>query len=189
MPGLALSGRRALSADASANASVPAAHGRFLDNPPPVAPLTVMSYLRHRRLPAIALGVALALHLPGCGAGDDDSTAPVDGLPSDGAAADATSLDCDPDRTRQVPNGGPITVGAYCDDIVTCADDAAAAADIEAAAPDFMCEETQSIDCRFRCWFLGEGGSGEVDAGVMEEVCAVSLLLDDPDMVECLIYL
>ena len=30
---------------------------------------------------------------------------------------------------------------------------------------------------------------GEVDAGVMEQVCAVSLLIDAPDMVECLIYL
>jgi len=152
-----------------------------------------MSHLRHRRRPAIALGAALALVLPGCGAGDDDSPVPVDGSvdgsPSDGATADATSLACDPDRTRQIPNGGPITVGAYCDDITTCAHGAAAAADIEAAAPDFSCEEIGSIDCEFRCWFLGEGGGGEVDADVMEQVCAVSLLLDDPDMVECFIYL
>ena len=152
-----------------------------------------MSDLRHRRRPAIALGAALALFLPGCGAGDDDWQGPdegsVDGSPSDGAAADASSLTCEPDRTRQLPNGGPITVGAYCDDIVTCADNAAAAADIEAAAPDFMCEETQAVECRFRCWFLGEGGGGEVDADVMEQVCAASLLLDDSDMVECLIYL
>ena len=151
-----------------------------------------MSHLRHRRRPAIALGAALALVLPGCGGGDDSTgpvERPVDSSPSDGAAADATSLACDPDRTRQIPSGGPITVGAYCDDIVTGADDAAAAADIEAAAPDFMCEELGAIDCRFRCWFLGEGGGGEVDADVMEQVCAVSLLLDHPDMVECLIYL
>jgi len=151
-----------------------------------------MSQLRPRRRPAIALAAALALVLPGCGGGDD-ATGPVegaiDGSPTDGAAADATSLACDPDRTRQIPNGGPITVGAYCDDIVTCADNAAAAADIEAAAPDFMCDETGAIDCTFRCWFLGEGGGGEVDANVMEQVCTVSLLLDDPDMVDCLIYL
>ena len=147
-----------------------------------------MPHLRHRLRPAVAFAAALGLVLPACGAGDD-STGPVDGSPSDGAAADATSLACDPDRTRQIPNGGPITVGAYCDDIVTCVDSAAAAADIEAAAPDFMCDESGAIDCQFRCWFLGEGGGGEVDADVMEQVCAVSLLLDDPDMVECLIYL
>jgi hypothetical protein len=151
-----------------------------------------MSHLRHRRRPAIALGAVLALVLPGCAAGND-STGPVessvDGSPSDGAADDATPLACDPDRTRQIPNGGPITVGAYCDDIVTCAGDAAAAADIEAAAPDFMCDETGAVDCAFRCWFLGEGGGGEVDADVMEQVCAVSLLLDSPGMVVCLIYL
>lgn len=151
-----------------------------------------MSHLRHRRRPAIALGAVLALVLPGCGHGDD-STGPVegsvDGSPPDGAAADATSLTCDPDRTRQIPSGDPITVGAYCDDIVACADSAAAAADIEAAAPDFMCDQNGAVDCEFRCWFRGEGGGGEVDADVMEQVCAVSLLLDDPDMVECFIYL
>ena len=147
-----------------------------------------MSNARHRRRPAIALGFALALVLPACG-GDDDSTGAVDGSPPDGAAADATSLDCDPDRTRQSPSGDPITVGAYCDDIVTCADDAAAAADIEAAAPDFMCDQAGDVDCAFRCWFGGEGGGGEVDADVMDQICAVSLLLDDPDLVECFIYL
>src|SRR6185503_18690188 len=51
--------------------------GRFLDNPPRVAPLTVMSNARHRRRPAFALGFALALVLPACG-GDDDSTVAVD---------------------------------------------------------------------------------------------------------------
>jgi hypothetical protein len=156
-----------------------------------------MSQRRHRHRRTIVLGatlpLTLALALFGCGGEDDDSPDPaggsVDGSPSDGAATDGTAQACDPDRTLQIPNGGPITVGAYCDDIVACVDDGAAAADIEAVASDFVCEATEAIDCRFRCWFGGEGGAGEVDADVMEQVCAVSLLLDDPDVVECFIYI
>lgn len=149
----------------------------------------------------VRYGFALAsasVLVVGC-AGDDDvgpdsSDSVVDDRGVDGGGETDAELDgatsgtCDLDRTRQLPDGGPIAEGAYCDDIVLCSPDAALAGDIEAAAPEFVCE-AGSGDCATRCFYGGEGGSGDVTAAVMEQICAASVLLEEFDDITCYVYL
>jgi hypothetical protein len=132
--------------------------------------------------------------LAGCAAehGGRDRGA-VDATPDaggDAAAdlADAAAGACAPERTEQIPNGGPIEVGAWCDDIFVEDQDEASSADIEAVAPDFECEPGWEGSPVWRCHYV-DGGVNEVTQPVLDQVCAASLVIDPDQRIRCYIYI
>jgi hypothetical protein len=105
------------------------------------------------------------------------------------AAADAPGVACDPERTRVVPGNEPIEEGTFCDEVFACAGDDQPA-EIEAAAPGFVCEDDTGFGCSGGervC--RRDGGGGEVSPEDYEQICAITVLADPPAEVVCMIFL
>lgn len=124
---------------------------------------------------------ALAL-MVAAGCGDDGS------IVADAATADGPNLECDPGRTRVVPDGEPIEVGSFCDEVLACVADADAAAALEAVAPGFACASGAGTSCGgFLC--QRDGGGGEITQEDYEQICAITVLAEPPDEVVCMVFL
>jgi hypothetical protein len=161
------------------------------------------------------LSVLLLVLAVGCGDPDDqrpdaaaapaDAATAIDGaVPGDAAAdagTDALPGACDLARTAQCPGGAiraqatcdgpPIEVGAYCDDVVACAPDEAAALDMMRTAPAFVCDPLPpgAEVCpagAYRCTWQTPG---TIDAADLATICAVTVLPTPPEQVQCLIYI
>jgi hypothetical protein len=88
------------------------------------------------------------------------------------------------------PMGGTLTPGTLCDELYACADDAAGAARIEAAAPRFSCApgtEPGSGCTAFTCAFRDPAGPSTLDADEIAEVCALTVLSPAPPL-RCAVF-
>jgi hypothetical protein len=99
----------------------------------------------------------------------------------------AVSLTCDPSRFYVWDTPDAISVGTWCDELFVCPTSAAQVTAIEAASPD--------VDCTTPVSSCPPGGPGcawdasaEVDQDLYDQLCAVSVLADPPERIDCNVY-
>ena len=88
------------------------------------------------------------------------------------------------------PQGGTLAPGTLCDEIYACADDAAGAARIEAAAPVFSCapgSQSGSTCGAYTCAYRNPGGPAALDAAEIAAICALTLLTPAPPL-RCVVF-
>ena len=88
------------------------------------------------------------------------------------------------------PQGGTLAPGTLCDELYACADDAAGAARIEAAASTFSCapgSEPASACTAYTCAYRNPGGPSTLDAAEIADICAVTRLVPPPPM-RCVVF-
>jgi hypothetical protein len=108
----------------------------------------------------------------------------TDGSGQDAAAADGGPYTCFPERVA-FPMSGTLTPGTLCDDVFACAEDAADAARIMAAAPSFTCDSAPKGPCSGYTCVLRPS---TLDAAEIAEICAVTALEPTPE-ITCRVYL
>lgn len=89
------------------------------------------------------------------------------------------------------PQGGTLAPGTLCDEVYACADDAAGAARIMAAAPTFACapgSEPGSACGAYTCAYRNPGGPAGLDAAEIADICALTLLVPPPSP-RCVVFL
>lgn len=99
----------------------------------------------------------------------------------------ALPLTCDPSRFYVWDTPYAIDVGSYCDELFTCTDSPDQTAAIEAVSPDATCGQAVAA--------CGAGNLGcvwdsstPVDQSLYDQLCAVSVLADAPDRINCNVY-
>jgi len=94
---------------------------------------------------------------------------------------------CDPSRFYIWDTPHAIDVGTYCDSLIACVDNQDQAAAIESVAPDATCGEPVST-CPGQLGCVWDANILEVDQNIYDQLCAVSVLADPPDRIDCHVY-
>jgi hypothetical protein len=150
--------------------------------------------MRRRLLPLLVLLVL------GCGAGKAgvdaaDASADAAGADTglDAAGADTTGdtpSSCNPAAVT-FPQGGTLAPGTLCDELYACATDAADAARIEAASPNFSCapgSEPGSSCTAYTCAYRNPGGPSTLDESEIAEICTLTVLVPTPPL-RCAVFI
>ena len=152
------------------------------------------------------LGLVLATAFACSGGSDATHDAGTDAAPADGGADAGTDASADADSGTDVsagsdagacnaaaiafPQGGTLAPGTLCDEVYACADDAAGAALIAAAAPAFSCapgSEPGSTCGAYTCAYRNPGGPSTLDAAEIADICAVTRLAPPPPL-RCVVF-
>lgn len=102
-------------------------------------------------------------------------------------AVNTTALTCDPSRFYVWDQAGAFGVGSHCDVLFTCPTSAAQIAAIEASSSDADCSQPVA-DCPPGGPGCTWGNSVDVGQDLYDQLCAVSVLPDAPDRIDCHIY-
>ena len=124
---------------------------------------------------------------PGAEAGSDATRAEVGGDATGGGATDAGTCNA---GAIAFPQGGTLAPGTLCDEVYACADDAAGAARIAAAAPAFSCapgSEPGSTCGAYTCAYRNPAGPATLDATEIADICALTLLVPAPPL-RCVVF-
>jgi len=95
---------------------------------------------------------------------------------------------CDTSRFYFWDTPDAIDVGSYCDTLFVCPDSAAQQAAIEAVSPDANCVDPVT-ECGPNALGCSWGFGVEVTQSLYDQLCAVSVLADPPERVDCHVYL
>jgi hypothetical protein len=99
----------------------------------------------------------------------------------------ALPLTCDPSRFYIWDTPYAIGVGTYCDSLFVCVDSPDQAAEIEAVSPEVACGVTVP-ECDPGHQACVWDSMWPVDQNLYDQLCAVSVLADPPDRINCVVY-
>ncbi len=99
----------------------------------------------------------------------------------------AVTTTCDPSRFYFWDTPNSIDVGTWCDELFTCVDSPAQVAQIQAVSPDALCDPPEG-NCGPNSLGCVWNSSLPVDLDLYDQLCAVSVVSDPPERINCHVY-